>query len=336
MMAAMAAYKRTLYDILGVAPDASGIDIWNAYEERKAELQNTVPQDPSAMSLAHQAQEVLTNPARRAAYDASLAPPSAPPPVDEVSASAPVIEIEEEEPRGKLPWLAIAIASGVVIAGLLFGLRRTPKAPAPPPAVVEAPKPAEPTPPPAAVERTPAQILASALPSVAHLQRFEMSGRAAPVGVALTVEPGVMVTTCHGIPGGAQLVASVGGRTHSASLAVTDEVLDLCRLNVPGFDARPLTVSSEDPKIADKIYAMGANANGEFALTEGIVKHLMKTPSGNVIEISVPIAPTGSGGAVFDTQGRLIGIATTPHGYAAGANIALPASWIAQARSRDK
>jgi S1-C subfamily serine protease len=336
-MAPMAAHKRTLYDILGVAPDASAIDIWNAYEERKAQLQDMVPQDPSAMALAHQAHEVLTNPKRRAAYDASLAPPPETAPEPESSQRpVPVIETEEDEPAGKLPWAAIAIATGVVIAGLVFGLRIRPaKAPAPEPepAVVEAPKPVTP-PPPAA--RTSQQILADALPSIARLQSFEMSGRAVPIGLALTIEPGVMITTCHGIPAGVQLVASVGGKTHSASLALTDEVLDLCRLNVPGFDGKPLAIAAEEPKVADKVYALGANATGDFALTEGVVKHLMKTPSGNVIEISIPIAPTASGGALFDTQGKLVGIGTTPHSYATGANIALPASWIAQARSRGK
>lgn len=335
MMAPMAAHKRTLYDILGVAPDASAIDIWNAYEERKAELQDMVPQDPSAMALAHQAHEVLTNPKRRAAYDASLAPPPEPPPPAETEAVSPEIEVEEEEARGKRPWAAIAIATGVIIAGLVWGLRIRPAKPPPPePVVAEAPKPVVAPPPPA--ERTSKQILSDALPSIARLQSFEMSGRAVPVGLALTVEPGVMITTCHGIPAGVQLVASVGRQTHSAALAVTDEQLDLCKLNVAGFEGKPLAISAEEPKVADRIYALGANASGDYALTEGVVKHLLKTPAGNVIEISVPIAPTASGGAIFDTHGKLVGIGTTPHTYAAGSHIALPATWIAQARSRGK
>lgn len=333
----MAAHKRTLYDILGVAPDASAIDIWNAYEERKAELQDMVPQDPSAMALAHQAHEVLTNPKRRDAYDASLAPPAQPPPESETpQVSAPVIDIGEDETASRLPWAAIAVATGVIIAGLVFGLRNRPAKPPAPvqePAVTEAPKPVTP-PPPAA--RTSQQILADALPSVARLQSFEMSGRAVPVGLALTIEPGVMITTCHGIPAGVQLVASVGAQTHSAALTVTDEVLNLCKLNVPGFGGKPLAIAAEAPKVSDKIYALGANAAGDFALTEGVVKHILKTPTGNVIEISIPIAPTASGGALFDTHGRLVGIGTTTHPYAAGANVALPASWIAQARSRGK
>ena len=72
MMAPMAAQKKSLYEILGVSPDANSIDLGLAYERRKGELQRAVPQDPSAMALLHQAREILANPARRAAYDASL------------------------------------------------------------------------------------------------------------------------------------------------------------------------------------------------------------------------------------------------------------------------
>jgi S1-C subfamily serine protease len=331
----MAAHKRTLYDILGVASDSSAIDIWNAYEERKAELQDMMPQDPSAMALAHQAHEVLTNPKRRAAYDASLAPRVEPAPEPE-SAAAPVVVIEsdEDEPSRKLPWATIAIATGVIIAGLVYGLRNRPaKAPPPEPVVVETPAPAVAV---AAAPLTSTQILAAAMPSIASLQSFEMSGRAVPLGLALVVDRGLLVTTCHGIPAGVQLVANLEGQAHSASLAVTDEMLDVCKLEAPTVRARPLALATETPKVGDRIYALGANAAAHFALTEGSVRHIHKLPAGNVIEISIPIAPAASGGAVFDTHGKLVGIASTPQTYAAGAHIALPAAWINEARSRGK
>jgi serine protease Do len=171
---------------------------------------------------------------------------------------------------------------------------------------------------------------------VARLQSFEMSGRAVPVGLALAIEPGAMVTTCHGLPAGAQLVANVGGETHSAALALTDEVLDLCRLNVAGLGAKPLVLATEEPKPGDTLYALGANAAGEFAITEGTVRHVHRQPAGNVIEVSVPIAPSASGGAVFDSYGKVVGIATTPHAYGATVNAVLPATWIPNMRSRGK
>ena len=68
----MASPKKNLYEILGVARDANALDIGLAFQKRTAELQRAVPQDPSAQSFLHQAHEILANPKRRAAYDASL------------------------------------------------------------------------------------------------------------------------------------------------------------------------------------------------------------------------------------------------------------------------
>ena len=53
-------------------------------------------------------------------------------------------------------------------------------------------------------------------------------------------------------------------------------------------------------------------------------------------EISVPIAAGGSGGAVFDVFGRVVGIATTPHPYGANLNIAIPSSLIETMRTRER
>jgi S1-C subfamily serine protease len=339
MMMAPMASKRTLYDILGVPRDATAIDVGLAYERHKSQALNAVPQDTSTLALLHQANEVLSNPKRRAAYDASLAAASekaAAAARAEAQAEAQPLEVvveEHAEPERKLPWIALAAVGVVVLVALVIGLGRRHAETAPKiEPVAEAPKPLPPAPRP----RTSAQILAAALPSVARLQSFEMSGRAVPVGLALAIEPGIMVTTCHGIPAGVQLVATVGAESHSAALAVTDEDLDLCKLSLAGYGGRQLPIAAEEPKVGDTVYALGANATGEYALTEGKVKQIRKAPPGNVIEISIPIAPTASGGAVFDTFGNLLGIGTTPHSYGPGLNVALPASWIIQIRSRGK
>jgi hypothetical protein len=228
MMRDMAATKKTLYDILGIPRDANSIDIGLAHDKRRHELQHAAPQDPSALAFLHEAYEVLSDPQRRAAYDASLVTAAEKAEAAQ-QAQTPDLVLEGGEPvegERKLPWLAIGAVGVVVLLALIIGLRsRSNEAPPKVEPVAEAPKP---VPPPAPVPRSGAQILAEALPAVARLQSFEMSGRAVPIGLALAVEPGAMMTTCHGIPAGVQLVANVGAESRSASLAVTDEVLDLC------------------------------------------------------------------------------------------------------------
>ncbi len=217
----------------------------------------------------------------------------------------------------------------IVLVAIIFGMRG--EKPAPPPPVVEAPRPPPPPPP---AKLAAAQVLARAAKSTGQVMSYEMSGRAVPVSLALSVQPGTMVTTCHGIPGNSQLVVRIGADSNSASLDVTDEVLDLCRVAITGLNAPALKVAAEEAKPGDKVYVLGANPKGEVGLTEGTVKALRPTPNGKLLELSMPIAAAGSGGAVFDEYGDLVGIATTSNKQGVGLNLAMPATWLAQMRTR--
>ncbi len=335
MMAAMAVPKQTLYDILGVARDALPIDVGLAYERRLAQMQRAMPQDPSALALLHEAHEVLADPARRAAYDASLITASEKAAAKE-QAHSPDLVLEPGKPRRRVPRIPpVGIAVAIVAALLLLFAAlpsHTPQAPAPVSAPVEAPRPATAPPQPKSAK----DILVLAQGSVGRLQSFEMSGRAVPLGLAIAVEPDAMVTTCHGIPAGSQLVVSLGGASRSATLAVTDEKLDLCRLSIAPPALQPLAIAAGEPKAGDTLHALGANAAGELALTEGQVKSLLPDARGPMIELSMPVAPNGSGGPVFDRYGKLVGIATTSHGHGASVSLAIPASWLARMRSRER
>src|SRR5258706_1459886 len=106
--AAMAQSKKTLYQILGVPRDASQIDIGLAHEMRAAELERRSPPDPSAQALVQQALEILSNPKRRAAYDAQLVTAAEKSAADEQA--TPDLEIGEDEPeKSKLPTIPLAI-----------------------------------------------------------------------------------------------------------------------------------------------------------------------------------------------------------------------------------
>lgn len=332
----MAAAKKTLYEILGVPRDANDIDIGLAHEKRNFELAREVPPDASAKSLVHEAFEVLSNPKRRAAYDASLVSAAEKAAASQQAEPDLVLEgDEEDEAQQRRKKLLIPVIAGVVVLLIAIALlMRSPRPPAPPPVepVAEAPKPPPPPAPPK--PKSAPEILADAVTSGGKVLSYEMSGRAVPVGLALATEPGMMVTTCHGLPAGSKLVVSVGNESLPADLAITDEDLDLCKLSVAGFTTRPLSLAAEDAKAGDRIYALGMNAKGELALTEGTVKQLLTGPAGKVLELSMPIAPAGSGGPVFNEFGRVVGIATTPHKFGPALNVALPISWVSQMRSR--
>ena len=330
-MPPMAPAKKTLYEILGVPADAGPEDIVHARDRRVYELRRSESPDPNAQVLLQQAFEVLSNPKRRAAYDASLVTAA-----ERSAASQQVTDLEiepEADPdrARKLRLLGMVGGMALVLVALFFIFRPRQAPPPPPPEpIAEARKPAPPPP----KLRSATEVLADASTSSGQVMSYSMSGAATPLGMAVEVEAGQMVTTCHGIPAGGKLVVRIGKEMHAADLAITDEQLDLCRLSIPGLTTPPLKLAADDAKAGDKVYVVGMNAKGELAAIEGKVTQLRASSQGPILEVSAPIAPTGSGGGVFNEQGQLVGIATTPHTYGAGLNIALPVSWIAQMRSR--
>jgi hypothetical protein len=332
MMPPMAQAKRTLYEIVGIAPDASAEEISLACDERGAELRAQASHDASALALVRHARDVLTDPARRAAYDASLAPaapapatlpkPAADPkaqPGDAVTGEAD--EAAVEPARRAAPWGLIALgAAALLIVGLFVGRMMT--NPVPPAPVVQAPKVAPP-PPPAAL--TPAQLISAVSPSVARLQSVDLSGNVLPLGMAVATEAGLAVTTCHAIPANAQIVATFGAEKGAGTLVITDEILDLCKLSIAGAEPRPLPLSTQEVKAGDKVYVLSPDAPGSYALAEATVRQLSRSAQGETFQLS---AKAANGAPVVDEQGHLLGIAN-------GESV-VPAAYIAQARSRSR
>lgn len=329
----MAHPKKSLYEVLGIQRDANPIDIGLAYDKKSEALKKAGALDSNTESLLHEAYEVLADPKRRAAYDASMLSAEEKAAALQQAAS-PDLVLEDDDIGKRFPWAALVIAGVVIIIVLYFALRpervTDVAAKKAEPAEVKPPPPLPPRP----KELTSVEILKMASTASGQLVSVEMSGSAAPIGLAVAIEPNTVVSTCHGIQGGRKLVMKLGKESFGADLSLTDEQLDLCKLSVAGLSARPLALAAEEPLVGDKIYILGANASGEIALTEGTVKELVNSASGRVIAVSVPIAATGSGGGAFDRYGKLVGIATTPHNYGANLHVVLPSTWLSRVRSR--
>lgn len=102
--------KQTLYDILGVARDASFEDIEVAYARRFEVLRTETSWDSNRLVMLNEAREVLSDAARRAAYDASLDAPTPPP-------GARHRVVDDREPSGfSAKWIVtVVILAAVVI-----------------------------------------------------------------------------------------------------------------------------------------------------------------------------------------------------------------------------
>jgi hypothetical protein len=121
-MTSGASTKKTLYELLGVAPDATPDVIKTAYDAAAA-----APDLDAGQQVAlKEAASVLSSPRRRAQYDRSLRQRELPPEI--------VVVEEDDEPTGygKKPWLLLGLVV-LILAGWWMIQRPTAKPRAMPP-----------------------------------------------------------------------------------------------------------------------------------------------------------------------------------------------------------
>ncbi len=345
--------KQTLYEILNVSREASPEEIAVAYQSRLLEFEGAVPQDPTALNLVREAHQLLSNPTRRPAYDASLAARAA---REAGAAHGEPEEPEEDEARPFERWRwALGVGAVVVIAAGIWWKTRPaspPKAVAPPP--VAAVQPAEPEPadsaePPAASapasaaqapalahSASPAEdIFARVSPSVVRVNVMDDSGRMVAFGSGVVIDRDAVITNCHVLRRGVTINVKLANAVRSADVQVADEELDLCRLNVSGLDAPAVPIGSvKQLRTGQRVYAIGAPQGLDLTISEGIVSSLREVPGGTVIQTTAPISAGSSGGGLFDLSGRLVGVMTFQHRYGQNLNFALPADWIGEMQTR--
>lgn len=133
--------KKSLYEILGVAPTASMEEIEAAYSARIDELKFATLQDPNKLRVLQQSREVLADVNRRATYDASLLQPEGAPRATPRTVARTAGPLDEPSLlQSKATW--VAVAAVVVVAFGWWALRGTaPVAPAVKPAAAKKAQP---------------------------------------------------------------------------------------------------------------------------------------------------------------------------------------------------
>lgn len=292
--------KETLYDILGVSRDAKLTDIGRAYNRHKAAMRaETTPPDARRTALLHEAFEVLSDPQKRAAYDASLR-----------RNRAVLLPGGRSVSRRTAGAVLGLMALGVL--GAYWFVER--------PAAGKA-------------SRLLTEIQTAASLAVARVQSIDISGKAAPIGIAFTIEEGVMITPCAGISPNAQLVVYVPPRQVPARVIGADAQRRFCRLEVAGAGSWPLVLRSVPPRAGDKVYAADIAANGEVMLREGTVKGSRLDPQGSIVDASLPVPPGTGGRPLLDSDGRVIAVAMIGED-GKGRHYGVPADWLEAPRQR--
>ena len=130
-------------------------------------------------------------------------------------------------------------------------------------------------------------------------------------------EDGYLVTNAHVVEGATKVRIKTPEGIRSASTVLVDQANDLCLLRVDGgrFRALPV-VSSKTARLGATVVTVGfpnigmqgmapKASKGEIASLSGILD------SPGQFQISVPIQPGNSGGALVDLSGNVIGVVSS-------------------------
>lgn len=138
----------------------------------------------------------------------------------------------------------------------------------------------------------------------------------------MITQDGYVVTNHHVVAGGGKILVRTNSFLLAAEIVRVDPALDLALLKIAGdFNALPV-VSSRETRLGATVATVGfpnVSLQGfEPKLTKGEISGLSGIQDDvKYFQISVPVQPGNSGGALFDERGNVVGVVTAQLNQAA-------------------
>ena len=141
---------------------------------------------------------------------------------------------------------------------------------------------------------------------------------------------GVIVTNAHVVGGAAKVLVRWRGQNGVAVKILNfAKKYDLVTIQT-SFTMTPsvLLADSETATAGQDVVVLGSPQGLEGTVSTGIIGGLRTIGGVRYLQITAPISPGSSGGPVFNSQGRVIGISTATSAKGQNLNFALPANLL--------
>ena len=179
--------------------------------------------------------------------------------------------------------------------------------------------------------QSPASLFAELSKSVVIVDSKDDQGGEIALGSGVVVGSRSVITNWHVVKEGSLISVRRGAKTYHADIVFADADRDLCQLKVMGLTAPAVRLGSvKDLVVGQRVISIGAPEGLELTLTDGLISSLRPRNNSLIIQTTAPISHGSSGGGLFDTDGRLIGITTFQVVDGQNLNFALPVDWIPQ------
>jgi len=174
---------------------------------------------------------------------------------------------------------------------------------------------------------SPQEIYQSQSPGVILIQTYDDAGQAHALGSGFVVSStGTAITNYHVIRGASRATVTFSDGTRGSVDGVSsyDPNRDLAVLRISPTPKAVLEIADSDKvQVGDKVVAIGSPLGLQNTMSVGIVSAMRN----GVIQISDPISPGSSGGAVFDEHGKVVAVAVAQMTTGQNLNFALPINW---------
>lgn len=195
-------------------------------------------------------------------------------------------------------------------------------------------KKAEPISPAITTARTPQRLFQELSRSVFVVEALDSDGDVVAFGSGVAIGTDSVLTNHHVIEGAVSIRVTQKAKSWSAMVIASDADRDLCRLRVHGLNAAPVPVRpSSELAVGEKVYAIGTPEGLELTFSEGVISGLRGSGASKLIQTSAPISHGSSGGGLFDSVGKLVGITTATLSEGQNLNFAVPADWALRSRT---
>ncbi|MGH8728352.1 MAG: trypsin-like peptidase domain-containing protein [Burkholderiales bacterium] len=163
-------------------------------------------------------------------------------------------------------------------------------------------------------------------PSVVKIEAHG-NGKTA-VGSGVMIAPGAIVTNCHVTRDAQRIDIVKAGANYQVRAQKSDLKHDVCVLLAPNADLPVVEISRAKPRVGQPVMALGYQGGIGPRFSGGEVKALYDFDGGAVIQSTASFQSGASGGGLFDTDGRLIGLISFKNRQRASYHFSLPVHWI--------
>ena len=183
----------------------------------------------------------------------------------------------------------------------------------------------------AAQSKSPATIAREQSQAVVIIEALDERGIVVGQGSGFIVTPnGAIVSNLHVVQGAAALRVKLpsGDVYKTADLVDVDDAKDIAIIKIKGFKLPTVVLGDSDKaETGDSIVAISSPEGLVNSLTTGVISGVRRLDTHRVFQVTAPISPGSSGGALFNSNGEVIGIVTYLLRSGQNINFALPVNY---------